>query len=249
MIDWDACLAATPPCRLSGELLRLVESQEQVATNQLVSSLDRQAVLEDMLDATKPRRRPGTERLNYLLATPFRYPPLKHGSRFGTRHAPSLFYGALKTDTVLAEAAYYRFLFWYGMVTPPAGKLDTQHTLFGAEYRTDKGLQLQAPPFATHQEILRSPSDYGACQALGTRMRAAGIEAFEYVSARAPDGGINVALYTPQALKGSKPVFQEAWLCELTGERVSFHTAHSRALLTFPIEMFRVAGKLPQAAN
>jgi hypothetical protein len=48
---------------------------------------------------------------------------VKHGSRFGTRSAPSLFYGALKTATVLAEAAYYRFLFWYGMVTPPAGKL------------------------------------------------------------------------------------------------------------------------------
>lgn len=112
MIDWEACLAQTKTLRLSGQLLRLVESQEQVATNQLVSSLDRQAVLEDLLETTKPHLRPGTERLDYLLATPFRYPPLKHGSRFGTRSAPSLFYGALKTGTVLAEAAYYRFLFW-----------------------------------------------------------------------------------------------------------------------------------------
>ncbi|MHB1331365.1 MAG: RES family NAD+ phosphorylase [Sulfuriferula sp.] len=249
MIDWEACLAQTKPLRLSGQLLRLVESQEQVATNQLVSSLDRQAVLEDLLEATKPRLRPETERLDYLLATPFRYPPLKHGSRFGTRSAPSLFYGALKTGTVLAEAAYYRFLFWYGMVTPPAGKLDTQHTLFGAAYRTDKGMQLQAPPFAAYREVVSSTTDYGASQALGTSMRATGIEAFEYVSARDPEGGINVALYTPQALHGSKPVFQEAWLCELTGEHVSFHAAHSRALHTFPIDLFLIAGKLPHAAN
>lgn len=48
-------------------MLRLVESQEQVATNQLVSSLERQAVLEDMLEATKPRLRKGTETLHYLL--------------------------------------------------------------------------------------------------------------------------------------------------------------------------------------
>ena len=229
-------------------LLRLVESQEQVATNQLVSSLDRQALLEDMLEATKPRLRSGTEGLHYLLATPFRYPPLKRGSRFGTRSAPSLFYGALETGTVLAEAAYYRFLFWHGMATPPVGKLDTQHTLFGAEYRTEKGLQLQAPLFATHSDALRSPSDYGPSQALGAGMRAAGVEAFEFISARDPKGGINVALFTPAALSGNGPVFQEAWLCELTGERVRFHAAHSRALYTFPIDTFLVAGKLPQAA-
>ena len=41
MTDWDACLAGTPPARLAGRLLRLVESQEQVATNQLVGSLER----------------------------------------------------------------------------------------------------------------------------------------------------------------------------------------------------------------
>ncbi|HUW27393.1 MAG TPA: RES family NAD+ phosphorylase [Sulfuriferula sp.] len=248
MIDWDACLADAKPHRLSGVLLRLVESQEQVATNQLVGSLDRQAVLEDLLEATKPRRRSGTEALHYLLATPFRYPPLKHGSRFGTRSAPSLFYGSLKTSTVLAEAAYYRFLFWYGMITPPAGKLDTQHTLFGAGYRTDRGLQLQAPPFVAHRDVLCSPSDYGASQTLGAGMRAAGIEAFEFISARDPESGINVALFTPLALSGNDPLFQEAWLCELTGERVRFHAAHSRAPHEFPIDTFLVAGHLPQAA-
>lgn len=248
MLDWSACLAEAGMRSLSGVLLRLVESQEQVATNQLVSSLDRQMVLEDMLEATKPRLRPKTGELHYLLATPFRYPPLKHGSRFSTRNAPSLFYGALETDTVLAEAAYYRFLFWYGMVTPPLGKLDTQHTLFGAEYHTDKGLQLQAPPFSTYRDVLRSPSDYGPTQALGAEMRTAGVEAFEFISARDLQGGINVALFTPAALGASAPVFQEPWLCEVTAERVRFHAAHSRKLYTFPIDVFLVEGKLPQAA-
>lgn len=248
MLDWSICLAEAELHNLSGVLLRLVESQEQVATNQLVSSLDRQVVLEDMLEATKPRLRAATRGLHYLLATPFRYPPLKHGSRFSTRNAPSLFYGALETGTVLAEAAYYRFLFWYGMVTPPASKLDTQHTLFGAEYRTGKGLQLQALPFASYREVLTSPSDYGPTQALGAEMRTLGVEAFEFISARAPEGGINVALFTPAALGAKAPVFQEPWLCEVTAERVRFHAAHSRTLYTFPIEVFLVEGKLPQAA-
>lgn len=248
MVNWDACLADRQPVRLSGTLLRLVESQEQVATSQLVGSLARQAVLESLLEATKPRLRKGSEALHYLLATPFRYPPLKHGSRFGTRSEPSLFYGSLQTRTVLAEAAYYRFVFWHGMATPPAGKLDTQHTLFGASYRTAHGLQLQAPPLAEHRAVLASPSDYRASQALGTAMRAAGIEAFEFVSARDPEGGLNVALFTPRAFAKKEPVSQEAWLCELSGERVRFRAARGHDLHDFPLALFQVAGRLPWPA-
>lgn len=75
MANWDACLAQATAGLISGRLLRLVESQEEVATTRLVSSLERQAVLEYLLEATKPPRRPGTERLHYLLATPFRSHP------------------------------------------------------------------------------------------------------------------------------------------------------------------------------
>lgn len=246
--DWDACLAESPPARLSGVLLRLVESQEQVATSRLVGSLERQAALESMLEATKPALRTGSGALHYLLATPFRYPPLKHGSRFGTRSEPSLFYGSLEPRTVLAEAAYYRFVFWHGMATPPAGKLDTQHTLFGAAYRTGQGLRLQAPPFAAHHTAFASKTDYRASQALGAAMRAAGVEAFEFPSARDPQGGINVALFTPRAFARKAPVSQEAWLCELTGERVRFRPARGRDLYDFPLAVFEVAGRLPWPA-
>lgn len=60
-------------------------------------------------------KRKGTEASHYLLATPFRYPPLKV---VGTRSEPSLFYGWPETRTVPAEAASYRFVFWSGMATP-----------------------------------------------------------------------------------------------------------------------------------
>ena len=248
MVDWDACVASVAPTRLSGTLLRLVESQEQVATSRLVGSLARQAVLELLLEGTKPPLRKGTEALHYLLATPFRYPPLKHGSRFGARSEPSLFYGSLEIRTVLAEAAYYRFVFWHGMATPPAGKLDTQHTLFGAAYRTAQGLRLQAPPFAGHRAALASPADYRASQALGAAMRTAGIEAFEFVSARDPEAGINVALFTPRAFARKSPVSQEAWLCELDAERVRFRAVRGPDLHEFPLALFQVAGRLPWPA-
>jgi len=243
--DWAGILAATQPIGLAGVLQRLVESQEQVATARLVRSLADQSVLEEMLEGTKPPWRHGTEAFHYLLATPFRYPPLKYGSRFGKKSEPSLFYGSLDTRMVLAEAAYYRFVFWYGMVEPPPGRLTTQHTLFGATYRTERGLQLQASPFVDHIQELTHPADYGATQLLGAAMRAAGIEAFEYVSARDPQRGINVALFSPLALAKSRPEFQDAWLCELTAEQVRFRAAHRRDDYEFSLEMFQISGELP----
>jgi len=44
--------------------------------------------------------------LDYLLFPPFRYPPLKWGSRFGTEYQRGLFYGSQLLATALAEVAY-----------------------------------------------------------------------------------------------------------------------------------------------
>lgn len=120
------------------------------------------------------------------------------------------------------------------MAIPPTGKLDTQHTLFGAKYRTEKGLQLQNPPFAQYAETLSSSTEYDPAQLLGGLMRNAGVDAFEFISARDPARGINVALFMPTALQGNAPLCQEAGQCELTGSQVSFHAAHSREFFHFP---------------
>jgi len=54
-------------------------------------------------------------------------------------------------------------------------------------------------PFDRHRAVLASPSDNRASQALGTVMRTAGIEAFEYVSARDPKAGTSVAVHAQGA--------------------------------------------------
>jgi hypothetical protein len=182
---WSACKGRAPPTALAGELIRIVESQEQIATTGLVDDLSEQALLEEMLEGSKPAARPGAHGLHYLLATPFRYPPLRHGSRFGSRFEPSLFYGSRRLPTALAETAYYRFVFWFGMAKPPpSGKLLTQHTEVRAHYAAHRGLRLQEPPFSAYEAQLRDPGDYTHTQRLGTAMRERGIVAFEYVSAR-----------------------------------------------------------------
>lgn len=208
---------------VSGRLWRLVESQEQVATRSLVDSLEEQALLEELLEAVKPPRVPGCERLHYLLATPFRYPPLPWGSRFGQIWEPGIFYGACALPTALAETAYYRLLFWQGMSLPPvSGVLVTQHLAFSADYRCRPGARLQEVPWLDLQDALRDPADYGLTQALGSWLRAQGVAGFEYASARCPRAGVNVALLRPQALRSSQPVAQQHWLCETRPGQVLF---------------------------
>lgn len=242
---WQQCGLDAAVRPVGGELYRIVESQEQVATLGLVDSLDEQSLLEEMLEAAKPPLPPETHGLHYLLATPFRYPPLRHGSRYGRRHEPSLFYGSLGPNTCLAECAWYRLLFWHGMETPPSRRIRTRHTLFQTAYAAQRGLRLQEPPCADHHATLAHPSDYTTTQALGTAMREAGIEAFEFPSARCPERGINVALFTPSALAATRPAYTEEWWCDVDGEQVTFLNAATRHTRRFAASLFHVDGRLP----
>ncbi len=245
---WAACKDAVVPKPLEGELIRIVESQEQIATNVLVDSLDEQALLEEMLEASKPPTPPGTERLHYLLATPFRYPPLKYGSRFGVRQEPSLFYGSRDLGAALAETAYYRLLFWSGMEEPPpGGRLTTELTSFGAQYRVGQGLILHQGPFLQYAGRISDPQDYTDPQELGRNMRAAGIEGFEYRSARDPEGGINIALYYPNAFSNTQPVWQRSWICETGAAEVSFYSKGYNTQL-YQKAQFLIDGELPSPA-
>ncbi|AGA92138.1 RES domain-containing protein [Thioflavicoccus mobilis 8321] len=246
---WDRCRERLDIAPLGGELLRMVESQQQVATSELVDDLTEQALLEDLIERSKPPRPAGTGRLHYLLATPFRYPPLRHGSRFGGRFEASLFYGARRLPTLLAEAAYYRFVFWAAMAAPPpSGRLLTQHSVFAARWQAARGVRLQDPPCADHEPILRDPQDYRATQRLGSALREVGVGAIEYRSARDAEGGINVALFQPDALVSRTPLRPQAWLCETSAARVRFTCPDGQQLHELPIEGFLIDGVLPRPA-
>lgn len=245
---WAEIASPDLPGPLAGDLVRLVESQEQVATNHLVGSLEEQVLLEALLEQSKPALPDSCRDLHYLLATPFRYPPLRHGSRFGTRFELSLFYGARNTLTVLAEAAYYRLVFWAGMAVAPARPLVTQHTLFGVAWKVRRGLRLQMPPFDVYRESLAAPASYMATQRLGAAMRNAGVEAFEYTSARDPSAGINVALFAPGAFASSRPAFMQPWLADTDGDGVRFYSVEDRKVHRYSFAQFAVDGVLPVPA-
>ncbi|HHI92426.1 MAG TPA: RES domain-containing protein [Gammaproteobacteria bacterium] len=246
---WAAVKDNVTPEYLNNHLLRIVESQEQIATNNLVDNLEKQAALEAMLDGSKPPAPSGSRALHYLLATPFRYPPLPYGSRFGAKYEPSMFYGSLTEETAFAETGYYRFLFWSGMSTPPpSDKLITQHTIFSVRYTTPRGLKLQNFPFSDYRDQLTNPASYEDTQSLGRAMREHGIDAFEYLSARDSNHGINAALFNASALATTTPGNQRQWICETTHDTVRFYSVADKTGYRYSFDTYLVQGVFPDPA-
>jgi hypothetical protein len=219
------------------------------ATDRLTSTLDELAVLETLLEKSKPLLPTGTIGLHYLLKTPFRYPPLLHGSRFGQSHEASLFYGSLSIETVLFESAYYRLLFWQGMTVPPKHPIRANHTLFSAHYDCLNGIKLHQPPFNAWEADLTDRCSYAVTQKLGNSMRIAGVEAFEFTSARDTNNGLNVALFTPLAFAADAvPLMCQSWRSETTDVGVNFYCRNNGSKRDFNLATFLVGSILPMPA-
>ncbi|MCK7597368.1 RES family NAD+ phosphorylase [Microbulbifer sp. CAU 1566] len=247
--------------RLIGRLYRIIESQEEVATRSLVDSLQKQAVLENLLEQSKPARLPGSEQLHYLLATPFRYPPLPWGSRFGGTAESGIFYGSKTVSTVLAEAAYYRLLFLNDMVGAVAKPVTSYHQVFSAKYCADPGVKLQSEHWQAFWPQLTHPSEYSFCQSLGAQMRECAIKGLEAPSARAlyaglsrlplsGGEGVNVALFGPEALLRRPPTIEAEVTAESTSEGVAFlvKSGNSVESRQFVRTDFLESGQLPLPA-
>lgn len=246
---WEACEGATQLHTISGTAWRLVESQEQIATLGYVDTLEEQALLEELLDAVKPPYPANSDSYHYLLKTPFRYPPLRWGSRFGRIHEPGIFYAGCTVKTTLAESAFYRFVFWFSINSAPIkNTITSAHTLFSVNYASTQGVKLHAAPFTQFQRQLTHPQDYSATQQLGSEMRAAKVEAFEYQSARDPDKNHCVGLFVPAALAQKKPAEMTQWLCELGATEVAFKQVGQKEIIRFALDYFLVNGRLPMPA-
>ena len=230
-------------------VFRVAESQQKVATNTLVDTLDEQKLLEEMLDRVKPRIPDDCTRHDYLIYTPFRYPPLKHGSRFGKKVHPSLFYGSINLEAAFAELAYYRFVYYDAMMVSPKKKQKvTQHTSFRVGISTKKGLVLTEPPYEKHKNSISDPLRYTVSQQIGEEMRELGVEAFNYFSARAKNE-VNVGVFTCNAIVLKKPSNLMHWSCITSRDRVTIRSLDDRwHNLSYEYEQFLVKGVLPSPA-
>jgi hypothetical protein len=245
---WTQCAGDSELRPLRLVALRVVEAQHQVSTRKLVETDAEQALLEELIEGAKPPD-PTAGRIHYLLSTPFRYPPLRYGSRFASRAERGIWYGSESLRTAFAETAYYRLLFLEGSEAE-LGRIETQLTVFTAAVRTARGVDLTVAPFDAHTRVISSPDSYVETQALGSSMRQAGTEAFRFLSARDGAGGINVGVISPAAFGRARPRDLQNWHCTATRERVemSKRDYFERASFSFTRGEFMRGGRLPAPA-
>ena len=228
-------------------IYRIVETQEKSATMRLVDSFEEQDLLESLIESSKPNAL-HTKR-HYLLTTPFRYPPLKHGSRFGGQFEPSLFYGAHTLHTMLHETAYYSFLFIQDMDTPFAHPINNHKTSFKALIKCAKYIDLSCIDDETLQTKLTHKSSYDYPQQLGLSLRKKGIQAFSYTSARDPNAGLNMGIFELSAIEGvPKEIMQ--WEIKQTPSEIMFScVSKPQYNQVIHIKSFLVDERVPTASS
>lgn len=237
---WTPGALSSEVRRLAGVCWRVVEAQHQVSTLKLVDTIDEQALLENLIEQTKPLVPPECQHLDYLLATPFRYEtPYPRGSRF-RRPGKSLgvFYASAEPETAIAETAFYRLLFF---AESPGASWPTnagEYTAFSASYRTRRALDLTRPPLDRDHVHWTNPIDYSACQDFAETARAADIQVLRYLSVRDPRRGVNLAIMSCAAFTAAAPTHRQTWRIRLSPSGVQAICEFPRMQLEFGRDSF-----------
>jgi hypothetical protein len=193
----------------------------------LVDTLEEQALLEQLLDQSKPLVPPECRHLHYLLFTPFRYAALyPAGSRFRRAGLTAgVFYASQQESTAVAELAFRRLLFFAESPATPWPENAAEYTAFAVMVSARKGLDLTRAPLDRDTAKWTDPADYTACHGLADAAREAGIQLLRYQSARA--GGLNVAVLSCTAFAGNAPLERHVW-------RINFGSMGVRAIGDLP---------------
>lgn len=244
---WTPAALRSEARPLDATAWRLVEAQHRVSTLKLVDSLDEQAVLEDILDETKPPMPSDCQHLDYLLSTPFRYRPYPQGSRF--RRAgltPGVWYGAEQPETAVAEIVFYRFLFYAESPETPFPDDAADYTAFSVMLATPTALDLTDGIMARDAAAWQHRTDYAACQVLADTAREIGAEVIRYASVRDPVGRANLAVLSCSAFTTPTPVSRQSWRIRISQRGAQALCDHPNLGLEFPPHAFaedtRLAG-------
>lgn len=198
---------------------RVVEDQHKSSTVKLVDNLVEHEILEAIIEKGKTPLPRGTEHLDYLLASPFRYPPTTHGSRFRAIGDLGVFYAAYGFRTAAFELGFWR---WRFLVSSSGlSRLDpAAHTAFKSHIK-GRSVDLTEAPFKRDRDIWIHPADYTGTQEFGRVARSGGTEAIIYESARDPEVGKCIALLSPAAFFSPKPDHDmQTWHLSVTQDEI-----------------------------
>jgi hypothetical protein len=212
---WTPRAVESEAVRATRRLWRAVEAQHIASTLRLVASIEEQAVLESVLESSKPGIPGAAASLHFLLATPFRYTsPI--GSRFRAPGDPGVWYGAERERTACAELGFWRWRFLMDSAALD-GLGPSPQTVFRAGI-DGRMVDLTGAPFNRSREEWTDPRSYDATQTFARAAREAGVDAIRYESVRDPGQGGAVAVLSAACFKPHKPLEQHTWFLTVRRE-------------------------------
>lgn len=236
--------------RMSRTAWRVVESQEVAATQAITRNAAEQSRLEQLLDAAKPPVPPDCEGLSYLLYTPFRYPPLPYGSRFGGRFERGIYYASLSVEAAFTECALYLYLFQQGPESiGPLASVRSQRSAFSARLRSGRAVDTSKAVFDGVRQKISDPASWEFSQQLGTALRAVNTGFCLYESARKA-GATNVAVFDPKSFAEPAPLQIQHWHlhANLSSYRFSRRSQHGLQIIEIESRDFFVGDSVPHPA-
>ncbi|WP_417316885.1 RES family NAD+ phosphorylase [Emcibacter sp.] len=209
---WTADALSSEARPFRRDVWRVVEFQHRSATMRLTDTLEDQALLEDILEDSKPPLPPSARNLDFLLFTPFRYVTYPHGSRFRrSGDLRGVYYASETVTTAVAEAAWGAWLFFRESPETILPENPLRKTAFSVLCRTERYLDLTLPPLGRDRKVWTSPEDYSGCQALADEARTANLDVIGYRSVRDPEEGKNAAILIPDLFRGRRVKDSQTW--------------------------------------
>ena len=235
-----------------GDIWRFVESQSKISTNKLAAPPDDQTHLEQLIETTKPILSGTLEALHPLFRTPFRYDPVRPGSRFRLfSDHNGVFYASERLETAAAEMAFYKLLF---IAESPQMRFPQsfEFTAFSVNILTDSSLDLTEPNLSRDEAFWTNLKNYEYCQALAVQARLADIHTIRYWSVRtkAEKTEANIAVLNPVAFTERNPNKTQTW--QLTFDSTAnaeWYAETTRKLVKFPFSQFTSDTRLAEISS
>jgi hypothetical protein len=213
---WTQGALRSSVTKLTGKCWRVVEAQHRVSTTKITDTLAEQAILENLLEETKPPNPEECAHLHFLLLTPFRYSARNpYGSRFRRPNAENgVFYAAERAATAMAETAFHRTLFFAESPATPWPTNPGEYTAFSCAFKSERTTDITRKRYLENKGLYHL-SDYSASQQFADAARAHGCEIIKYRSLRDPEGRPNLALLTCRVFTKPKPLGLMSWKLHL----------------------------------
>lgn len=233
-------LSSKAICKKSGVCWRAVEAQHVISTSKLVDNNEEQKILEEVIENTKPPYPVELENYDFLLYTPFRYPPTGKGSRFRkANQKEGVFYAAEKPQTAIAELSFWRLLFFQESPETKIPENPQQLRVFSIKYDSHRAIDLTQPPLSTFESEWLKKNDYSFCQWLADEARKANVELIRSFSARCPNKGKNVSILDEKAFHSKTPEsFMQTWQLIIKTEEVTAICDFPRETIVFSKAIF-----------